>query len=359
MNGRLAMGMAAVCTAFAVGCDGAKSDDEALHKEVFTGETAGTSDSTDDTPCETDDGGFGVPVADAGATGPGADGGTPSNPSAPGSPPATPTPPTTPPASTTPPKTTCEIFVHIHGGSPEWWSAWLPASTHLANGMLDPSAAQLASKTAGGSWPPPAAYAHAGNAYHFTTHGQCGSTDCACIVSENYSPILVDLADHGITLTAPNRGVRFDIEGTGTRMPIAWPADGRAAAFLTLDRDGNGQIDSVHEMFGNNTRGPDGRRADNGFEALRKYDTNADGVIDARDAVFGDLRLWSDVNRDALTDPGELTPLKDLVASISLAYVQKIERADVFGDESRQRSLVTLASGERRRAFDVWFVPGM
>jgi hypothetical protein len=179
-------------------------------------------------------------------------------------------------------------------------------------------------------------------------------------VGENYSPLVVDLGDRGIRLTAPNAGVRFDIVGDGSPRPIAWPTPASHAAFLALDRNGNGTIDDVNELFGDHTRGQDGQTAANGFEALRKYDANADGTIDARDPIFASLRLWEDANADARTDPGELVPLGAAgVTSISLAYVPKIERADVYGDESRQRSFVTLASGDERRIFDVWFVPGM
>jgi hypothetical protein len=130
--------------------------------------------------------------------------------------------------------------------------------------------------------------------------------------------------------------------------------------FLVLDRNGNGRIDGIDEMFGDHTRGPDGEIAANGFEALRKYDANKDGVVDGSDAVFAALRVWADVNANGETDAGELRPLGSSdIRAIRLAYTERLERADFFGNESRQRSLVELGSGAVRRVFDVYFVPGM
>jgi hypothetical protein len=116
-------------------------------------------------------------------------------------------------------------------------------------------------------------------------------------------------------------------------------------------------------MFGDHTRGPDGNLAANGFEALRKYDANEDGAIDAKDPIFSALRAWADVNADGVTQPGELRTLASIdVVAIRLDYVQKLERADFFGNESRQRSFVDLGAnhgkGAERRIFDVYFVPG-
>lgn len=38
---------------------------------------------------------------------------------------------------------------------------------------------------------------------------------------------------------------------------------------------------------------------------LETYDTFADGVIDAKDAAFGTLRIWRDLDQDGVTDAGE------------------------------------------------------
>jgi hypothetical protein len=79
--------------------------------------------------------------------------------------------------------------------------------------------------------------------------------------------------------------------------------------WLALDRDGDGRINDGSELFGSMTRLPDGRTAQNGFEALRALDSNHDGRITPADALWSRLRLWSDVNQDRFSQRSELLPL--------------------------------------------------
>jgi hypothetical protein len=46
--------------------------------------------------------------------------------------------------------------------------------------------------------------------------------------------------------------------------------------------------------------------AANGFQALAELDANNDGKVDANDAAFSTLRIWRDLDGDAVTDTGEL-----------------------------------------------------
>jgi hypothetical protein len=104
------------------------------------------------------------------------------------------------------------------------------------------------------------------------------------------------------------------------------------------DINGNGRIDDVTEMFGGRT---------SGFAALAALDGNHDGKVDANDnglvdfngdGVINDgltdhdgdgvpdpedtiasLKIWRDLDEDAVTDPGELFSLADLgIASLSV-----------------------------------------
>ncbi|RJP30635.1 MAG: hypothetical protein C4527_09355 [Candidatus Omnitrophota bacterium] len=117
-------------------------------------------------------------------------------------------------------------------------------------------------------------------------------------------PLVFDLDGDGIELTSAAEGVSFAIDGTGIRRQTAFVTGGDA--FLALDRNGNGMIDSGLELFG------DQHGARDGLEELRKFDDNRDGIIDASDSVFSQLRLFADANMDGLSQAHELKTLREL-----------------------------------------------
>ncbi|NJM10137.1 MAG: hypothetical protein HC883_04450 [Bdellovibrionaceae bacterium] len=93
------------------------------------------------------------------------------------------------------------------------------------------------------------------------------------------SPLVVQLTPkpRKIRLSSPLLGVLFDILGLNdtpahTKRQISWFNSGDAVShyFITLP-DSSGRVLGIDQLFGNNTQGPDGRFAPNGYEALRKW----------------------------------------------------------------------------------------
>lgn len=162
---------------------------------------------------------------------------------------------------------------------------------------------------------------------------------CDCV---SLSPILIDTRGDGYSLTSSDDGVTFDLDANGRAIEkIAWTEPESDDAWLVLDRDGNGRIDSGAELFGSRTPAyAEGSSplAANGFEALLLTEGPdygggiPDEVIDNRDAVFARLRLWFDRNHNGVTDRGELVPLNQVgIVAIKTDY-RRDGRRDRFGN---------------------------
>lgn len=163
------------------------------------------------------------------------------------------------------------------------------------------------------------------------------------------SPIAIDLNGDGVrTLGLWESAVQFDISGDKRPEHTAWLS--QEDAFLVLDRNRNGTVDGVREMFG----GPD--RGD-GYRELKRLDSNKDGQISSADHRFADLQLWRDANSDGKTDPGELMSLADAgVAEIWLNYVsqEEYDKGNLVGEVS-----VAIVGGASVQAADVYLAHGV
>ncbi|MFC6921392.1 calcium-binding protein [Microbulbifer taiwanensis] len=119
----------------------------------------------------------------------------------------------------------------------------------------------------------------------------------------------------------------FDLNGDGFATRTSWlnGDDG----FLALDRNADGTINDISELFGSPER--------TGYEELSDLDSNADGMIDANDERFAELQIWQDVNGDGVSQSDELQSLTDLgIAKISLAYAEVDEQAGADAQIARQ-----------------------
>ncbi len=159
------------------------------------------------------------------------------------------------------------------------------------------------------------------------------------------SPIVLDLAGDGIQTTAySEHSVMFDVDGDGVKDRTAWISG--EDAFLAVDKNGNGQIDGVNELFGGMSRGE-------GFARLAEYDSNVDGRVDAADQQFSDLLVWRDTNMDGVTDAGELSGAASAgLESISTNYASQ----EVFQNDNLLGEVAgAVWQGRAIDAIDVYF----
>ena len=174
-----------------------------------------------------------------------------------------------------------------------------------------------------------------------------------------YTPVLIDVAGDGFQLTNAANGVVFNLT-PDLPIRLAWTVPNSDDAWLSLDRDRNGTIDSGQELFGNTT--PQPPRADqNGFLALAEFDIpenggNADSVIDQSDAIFNSLRVWQDTNHNGKSEPSELHSLPDVGITILELKYHESKRTDEFGNKFRYRAKVKNVNGVKigRWAWDVF-----
>jgi hypothetical protein len=200
---------------------------------------------------------------------------------------------------------------------------------------------------------------------HFT-QGNCPcAPDCSRsiepeLIPPGYgSPVLLSLGDGRFELTSAADGVRFDIDGDGSPERIAWTSAGSDEAFLALDRDGSGAIESGLELFGDSS--PQLPAADaNGFRALALFDEpqnggDGDGWVGPGDEVFDHLLLWRDLDHDGTSTPAELTSATAAgLEGIDLDYLASA-RQDAHGNQFRYQAATRWRSGAQRPAWDVFF----
>jgi serine-aspartate repeat-containing protein C/D/E len=161
------------------------------------------------------------------------------------------------------------------------------------------------------------------------------------------TPIVIDLDGDGIQTVARGASdATFDLFGNGSAIHSGWISS--SDGFLAVDRDGNGKIDDITELFGGIAKGA-------GFAQLASFDSNGDGVVDAHDAGFDKLRIWQDANGNHQTDAGELMTLAEAgVAAMTVGYTE-LPFLDKQGNLHLERSEATMADGRSVDMTDVYF----
>lgn len=152
------------------------------------------------------------------------------------------------------------------------------------------------------------------------------------------SALVIDLDGNGLSLAdRDTSGASFDMNGDGVLDRTGWTA--RGDGLLVIDRNGDGRITDASELS-LLTATPGARNAS---EALIAFDMNGDGVLDARDARFGELAVWRDLNGNGVSEAGELMTLEALgITAIDLNLRYRAGAAGLGGN-------VTLSLGGCRR----------
>jgi hypothetical protein len=164
-----------------------------------------------------------------------------------------------------------------------------------------------------------------------------------------HDPLVLDLDGNGLTLTSVDSSTTYFNFGDGDfSSRTGWV--GGADGFLALDRDGNGHIDGISDLFGTD--------ASDGFNALSELDSNHDGLINASDTRFGELDVWRDQNADGIAQDAEVASLANLnIASISLSTNQA--NLSIAGNSVPLTSEFTRSDGTHGTVGAVFFADSL
>lgn len=160
------------------------------------------------------------------------------------------------------------------------------------------------------------------------------------------SAMFIRLDDSGELprLTPPDSGVTFDIDGDGDLDQVAWTASGSNVAVLAMDVDRDGRITSGRELFGSYMI----PKASNGPNALlHLFEASGaplSGVVERGHQLYEQILLWSDVNHNGVSEPGELRRAKELFTGIGLGFIKE-HRLDQHGNVTRYKGWAELRTG--------------
>jgi hypothetical protein len=146
-------------------------------------------------------------------------------------------------------------------------------------------------------------------------------------------------------LIAKDKTVRFDLDADGVAERRPWVNPD--TAILVWDPEHTGEITSGKQLFGNMTFF---MLFSDGYRALDVLDDDRDGKL-AGDELAG-LALWHDRNTNGVSEPGEVTPIRDTpVRSIATTPTGKVNALHPMNHAG-----VTLDDGSARPTWD-WVIP--
>ena len=117
--------------------------------------------------------------------------------------------------------------------------------------------------------------------------------------------LILDLSNSENNSTVPlaDSTAYFDFKGNGFKEKTSWiyAIDG----ILVLDKNHNGQVDGINEVFGKKEVG--------GLEELKKFvDSNDDDLLNKEDKLYSKLMIWQDRSQDGRSELSELKTLEQV-----------------------------------------------
>lgn len=168
------------------------------------------------------------------------------------------------------------------------------------------------------------------------------------------SPIIIAVGSRDpYKMTTATDGVLFDLDNDGDLDQVAWTARSSDTAFLAIDRNNNGSIDSGHELWGDSTL----PNQPHGFAALWQWSFltrgTREGWIDTNDRIYERLLLWVDKNHNGLSEQSELKKFKNHFEAVSLTW-EVINRQDGLGNNFAIKGWVKPYQGDLLTVYDVF-----
>ncbi|MBO9403220.1 hypothetical protein [Shimia sp. R9_3] len=140
-------------------------------------------------------------------------------------------------------------------------------------------------------------------------------------------PIILDLDGDGVEIAFGTQ-VYFDIDEDGYLEQTSWASADDGFLVIDLNADGSrgagdGVIDKAVEMIWGDWLGTVNSTDLQVLSVLEQLNDwgNGDGVLNAQDTMWSELRIWQDLDQDAVTDDGELKTLGAWgITEVALSY---------------------------------------